>query len=226
MIMPAGKLIVIDGTDGSGKATQVALLAERLKQKGHSVTVVDFPRYGQPSAYFVEQYLNGRYGSLAQIGSYEASLFFALDRYDAAPDMKRALADGAIVLSNRYVSSNMGHQAAKITDANERRKLYTWLHELEYKILGIPQPDLSVILHLAASTGQKLVEKKGFRQYLDGHKKDLHESDLSHLQAAERVYLEIAAMYNYEVVECEREGVLMTPDEISALIWQIVTKIV
>src|SRR5688572_8863017 len=107
--MKRGKFIVIEGTDGSGKKTQFELLVKRLKKAGHKVATFDFPQYGTPSAYFVEQYLNGHYGSIKETGPYRASLFYALDRFDAAPHIQAALAEGTMVICNRYVASNMGH---------------------------------------------------------------------------------------------------------------------
>lgn len=222
-----GKLIVIDGTDGAGKATQTALLAERLKREGRNYEMIDFPRYGKASAYFVEQYLNGHYGTLDQVNGYQASLFFALDRYDARARLRSMLDAGSIVLSNRYVTSNMGHQAAKISDPVERMKFLDWLEELEYGILGIPRPDVNIILHVVAATGQRLVDGKGFRSYIGGHKKDLHEADLNHLRLAEQTYLEIARSYpNFEVIECEANGQIMAPERIAELVWQTVEKII
>ena len=104
-----GTFIVIDGTDGSGKGTQTTRLADRLRAEGRDVVVVDFPRYGNPSAYFVERYLRGEYGELKSIDAYRASLFYALDRYDASFEIRAALDRGAIVVSNRYVLANKGH---------------------------------------------------------------------------------------------------------------------
>ena len=105
-----GKLIVIDGTDGSGKGTQTELLVERLKNEGHAVFMLDFPQYGERSAAMVEDYLNGKFGTADEVGPYKASIFYACDRFAAASEVKKRLARGEICISNRYVSANMGHQ--------------------------------------------------------------------------------------------------------------------
>ena len=105
-----GKLIVLCGTDGSGKATQAELLAERLKKEGHDVEVVDFPNYGEKSAALVEMYLNGDFGTAEEVGPYRASVFYAVDRYASSKKMKKWLDEGKIIVSNRYVSANIGHQ--------------------------------------------------------------------------------------------------------------------
>ena len=114
--------IVIDGTDGSGKATQTQLLVEKLKSLGFDVEIADFPQYGQKSAGLVEEYLNGVYGSAQDVGPYRASILYAVDRYAASFKIKKWLEEGKIVVSNRYVSANMGHQAGKIKDYAERDK--------------------------------------------------------------------------------------------------------
>ena len=103
-----GKLIVIDGTDGSGKTVQTSLLVERLKKEGHPVEFIEFPQYGQKSSGLIEEYLNGKYGSAEEVGPYRASIFFACDRFAASSKMKGWLSDGKIVVANRYVFSNMG----------------------------------------------------------------------------------------------------------------------
>jgi dTMP kinase len=217
--MKKGKLIIIDGTDGSGKKTQVDLLAKRLEQEGHTFSIADFPQYGKPSAYYVEQYLNGNFGTLEQVDGYQASLFFALDRYDASFKIRKGLSTGAHVISNRYVSSNMGHQGATFKSSAERGKFLTWLHALEYDVLKVPKPDLSIVLHVPAAVGQELVDKKGHREYVGGEKRDLLEENLDHLRAAEQVYLEIAKFPGFTLIECMKNGILMTREEIHELIW-------
>src|SRR3954463_14488919 len=109
---PQGIFLVLEGSDGSGKTTQFELLKNRLIDEGHEVEVFDFPRYDKPSSYFVTRYLNGQYGPASKVNPYTASLFYALDRFEAAPEIRKALSAGKIVLSNRYVGSNMAHQGS------------------------------------------------------------------------------------------------------------------
>ena len=118
-----GTFIVIEGTDGSGKGTQFKLLAEHLRGLGHDVETFDFPQYDKPSSYFVREYLNGKYGPAGEVGPYTGSLFYALDRYEAAPAIREALQQGKIVLANRFTGSNMAHQGTSFARAEERRSL-------------------------------------------------------------------------------------------------------
>jgi dTMP kinase len=225
--MKKGKFIIIDGTDGSGKATQTDLLVKKIRQSGQSVKVFDFPQYGKKSAGLVEEYLNGQYGSAREVGPYRGSIFYACDRYDASFKIRKYLEEGKIVISNRYVTANMGHQGGKIVNFKERKKYFDWLYNLEYGIFGIPQPDLNIILHVDAAIAQELVDNKNVRNYIRGKKKrDLHEKDLKHLRDAEKVYLEIAkTMKNFRLVSCTEDNHIMTREKISELVWKEVKKV-
>jgi dTMP kinase len=220
-----GKLIVIDGTDGSGKTTQFKLLVQTLKDEGYDPMTLDFPQYGTKSAGPLEEYLNGKYG---QLNPYAASIFYAIDRFDSAEQLREWLSHGKIIVANRYVTANAGHQGGKIRDSLERVKYFRWLDHLEYNIFGIPKPDLNLILHVPAPVAQKLVDKKdpGMRKYANGKKRDLHEADLGHLKNAERVYLEIAKLFpNTKLVECMESGKLLTPQQVHNKIWELVRRI-
>ncbi len=220
-----GVFIVIEGTDGTGKATQTQKLVEYLKREGKLVEMFDFPQYGQPSCHFVENYLNGKYGE--NINPYAASLFFALDRHDAGGRIKQALAEGKIVVSNRYVTSNMGHQGGNIEDPKKRQDYFKWNEDIEYNILGIPRPDLNIILHIPAAIAQQLVDQKGSRAYVGGQKRDLLEKDLGHLQRAEQVYLEMTKLFpkNFTLISCMNGDKLMSIDEVHAKIADAVKKL-
>ncbi len=223
--MNKGKLVVIDGTDGSGKSTQVDLLIDRLQTEGQKVAKIDFPRYAQPSAWFVESYLNGKFGSLDEIGPYQASVFYALDRFAIKKEIEKMLATETLIIANRYVSANMGHQGAKIKDKEERKIFFNWLYDFEYNILGIPKPDATLVLHVPATVAQSLVDKKGHRDYVGGVKRDLHESDLNHLQLAEKVFFEIAREFSdFYMVECYEAGHLLTKLEVNNKIYKILHK--
>lgn len=224
-----GVFIVIDGTDGSGKGTQTARLERRLAAAGRDVVVVDFPRYGEPSAHFVERYLRGEYGDLASVDAYRASIFYALDRFDASSGIRAALARGAIVVSNRYVSANKGHQMAKIADPAERTRFLAWLNELEYGILGIPRPDLTLFLHVPADVGFELVACKDERAYLNGKVRDIHEGDRAHLRAAEAAYLALVASDPSERwlrIDCMDRDRLLGIEEVEARVWDAVLPLV
>ncbi len=213
-----GKFIVLDGIDGSGKATQTQKLVEFLKSEGYKIAQFDFPQYSKPSAYFVEKYLNGRYGKFLKVGPYKASLFYALDRFDVRDKMEKALREGKIVLSNRYVAANMGHQGSRISDSKVRAEFFYWVQHLEYDIFEIPRPDLNILLHLPAKLAQKLVDKKQKRAYLTKGKRDLHEASRTHLSRAERTYREIARFdpQHFVLINCMKNGSLMSIDEVHA----------
>jgi len=220
-----GVFVVIEGTDGTGKATQTQKLVEYLKKEEKPVETFDFPQYGQPSCHFVESYLNGRYGT--DINPYTASLFYALDRYAASIKIRQALSEGKIVVSNRYVASNMGHQGGKIDDSGKRQEYFKWNEDIEYSILGIPRPDLNIILHVPAEIAQNLVDQKGNRAYVGGQKRDLHEKDITHLKRAEQVYLEMTKLFpkNFILISCMDKDRLMSIDEIHAKIVDVVKKL-
>jgi dTMP kinase len=187
--MVRGIFGVLEGTDGSGKGTHTDLLIERLRREGYQVEKADFPQYGSWSAQFVERYLRGEFGTAKEVSAKKASLFYALDRFAAAPQINRWLEEGKIVISNRYTSANKGHQLGKINDPGEMNHFLSWLNELEYQILGIPVPDITLFLHMKPEIGQRLVDQKAQREYIHGAKRDIHEKDLDHLRNAERAFL-------------------------------------
>lgn len=225
--MKKGKLIIIDGTDGSGKATQTKLLVARLKKEGYKIAMADFPQYGKKSAGLAEEYLNGKYGRPDKVGPYRASIFYACDRYDGGFKIKKWLNEGKIVISNRYVASNLGHQGGKIKNPTERKKYFQWLYNLEYNIFKIPKPDLNIILHVDAAVAQRMVDKKKKRNYLKGKKRDAHEKDLKHLKNAEKIFIEIAKSFpKFLLIECIDKGNIMSREKINSLIWEKIKKII
>lgn len=218
-----GTFLVIEGTDGSGKGTQFNLLVERLTKEGYDVETFDFPQYEQPSSFFVKEYLNGNYGSAESVGPYTGSLFYALDRYQAAPAIREALEAGKVVLANRFTGSNMGHQGTKFANHEERRGYFIWLDNLEFQMLHIPRPDKSFVLRVPAETAQKLVDQKAERSYTD-KKRDLHEADLSHLERAVEVYDDLCNLFpkDFQRIDCVRGGELLSIDTIQEMLWQTV----
>jgi len=219
-----GKFIVLEGIDGSGKTVQFQHLLARLKKQKIDVRTLDFPRYGNPSSYFIKQYLKGNYGNWKEVGAYKASLFYALDRFAASSKIKKWLKQGKTVLSNRYVGSNLGHQGVKIKDKTARERFFKWVNNLEYKILALPKPDINIFLHVPAQIAYSLVDNKGKREYLGSKKRDIHEQDISHIKQAEKIFCETVKLFPKEfiTVECIEKGKLLSIEKIEEKIWRVV----
>lgn len=214
-----GTFIVLEGTDGSGKGTQYELLRDWLIQAGHDVTVFDFPQYDSDSSYFVKEYLNGHYGTANEVGPYTGSLFFSLDRYDAANRIRQALDDGKVVLANRFTGSNMAHQGTKFDNVELRRGYFIWLDNLEFETLKIPRPDMSFVLRVPAEVAQSLVDKKQPRSYTD-KKRDIHEADLNHLKKSVEVYDDLCQLFpkDFTRIDCVRSDELLTIEQVHKLL--------
>lgn len=222
-----GKFIVIEGTDGAGKTTQLGLLKTRMENTGKNVVVFDFPRYVEPSSYFVRQYLEGVYGH--DLSPYQASLFYALDRFAASESINAAIEGGAIVLCNRYAGSNMAHQGSKCKNQKELLKYLRWVQDLEYNVLGIPKPDYNIVLRVSAEIAYELTRKRGDREHKNGTAKDvLHENNLSHLQKSEQTYLKLTELFpkQFKLIECTKNGQLLTIESINEAIWQYVKGVI
>lgn len=199
--------IVIDWIDGSWKKTQVELIKNYLESIWKKVLVLDYPRYWQKSAFMVEKYLNWEYWK--EISPKLASIFYAIDRFDSMVWLN--FNDYDFVLSNRYVSSNMIHQAWKIDSKDETKEFLDWLCDLEFGIFWIPRPDKVVFLNMPPEFGQKLVLKKEKRDYIKWWEKmDLHEKDLNHLKKAYKKAIEVASMYDeWEIVDCVEDNKIL-----------------
>ncbi len=206
--MTKGKLIVIEGTDCSGKQTQSELLFEKLKSLGHDCEIISFPKYGTPTGDIVGDCYLGK-GKRVEVGSWFgdadkldpkiACLYYAADRKAAALDIKDKLDGGKIIILDRYVESNMGHQCGKLLDEEERAKLRDWIEKLEYGLLELPRPDLIIFLYMPFEAAEKL---KGDR----GEVLDSHESNENHLRNAEKSYLELSEFYDWRKVLCSEDG--------------------
>jgi len=215
----SGKFIVIDGTDGSGKTTQLQLLASKLAAERYEVEIADFPQYNTKSAGMVEEYLSGKYGGADDVNPYAASLLYAVDRFDASFQIREWLKQGKIVISNRYISSNFAHQGGKIDNPLERKLFFNWLSEIEYKIFNIPKPDLYLILHVEAEVSQKMAKDRQ-REDWKGKTKDIHEDNLQHLKKAEKAYLDIAQnLPDFRLIKCTRNSEIMSREDIHYLVW-------
>jgi thymidylate kinase/thymidylate synthase ThyX len=214
-----GIFIAIEGTDGSGKTTQFELLKTSLQEQGYDVAAFDFPQYDRPSSYFVKEYLNGKYGSTDEIGPYTASLFYSLDRFDTADKIRQALSEGKIVLSNRFTGSNMAHQGTKFDNPEQRRGYFIWLDNLEFQLLKIPRPDVSLVLRVPAEIAQKMVDNKTKRSYTD-KKRDIHEADLSHMKRSVAVYDTLCQLFpkDFKTLDCVRDGKIMDRQQVHSLV--------
>ena len=182
---------------------------ENLKKLGYNIKVADFPQYENWSSVFVQKYLTGEFGTADEVNAKCASIFYAIDRYVKAPELKKWLEEGYIIISNRYVSASKGHQTGKIKDKELRKKFVDWLIDLEYNIFNIPRPDKVFFVHMPCIVGQQLVNKKEDRTYLEqGKKKDIHETDINHLRDAELAYIELVDRFDYwEKIECTKPGI-------------------
>ena len=218
-----GKLIVIEGTDGSGKSTQFRLLTQRLTQEGRAFKCLEFPRYSEPSSTLIKMYLGGEFGSKpSDVNSYAASTFYAVDRYASyKQDWGKWYEEGGLVLTGRYTTSNAVHQASKET-GEERDKFLNWLYEFEYGLLGLPKPDLTIYLDVPTDFTQRLMR----RREEDTHTKaDIHEKDTEYLAQCRRTGRAAAAFYGWTVIECVRDGEMRTLEDIHQEIYAYVAKL-
>lgn len=221
----AGKLIIIEGADSSGKATQTALLVEHLKKEGHDVKTLDFPQYDSFFGKHVAKFLRGEYGTLDKVHPELASMLFAFDRFGQKALLKKWLDEGSIVILNRYMESNMGHQGAKITDKEERLKFLEWLEELELKRLGIPKADIVLYLHVPAEISQEILKGREDKHYLKGKGRDIHEEDLSYQARCVQTYLELCEHFpHWHKITCSSEGKILSREEVHERIWKIVKR--
>ncbi len=215
--MKKGRLVVVEGTDGSGKTTQINLLVAKLKKEKRKVALIHFPQHEHPAGYFVGRYLRGEYGGASAVDPYTASLFYALDRYDKSFEIKKLLSTGVTVVCDRYTSANMGHQAGKISSPTARKKYLLWLYNLEFAVMRIPEPDLTVLLYMPPRAGQKLMRKRGGRG-------DIHENDKKHLKDASKAFLETAKIFKWSVIDCAERDNPRPIAEIQAELLKIVEK--
>jgi len=218
-IIKKGKFFVLDGTDGAGKHTQLELLEKRFEEIDSCVEEFSFPQYGNPSAYFVENYLKGLYPDHKTMPAHGPSIMFALDRFDAREDIEEALESGSIVLSDRYTSANMGHQGAKITDIHAKKRLLDWIRYMEFEMLGVLKPNLTIILHVPAEIAWRRIEKRG-------RKRDKHEQSSEHIKESVRTFKLMCDWYRREFVGVDcMDGKRELPEaEIHNKIWKIIKK--
>lgn len=217
----SGKLIVFEGTDGSGKATQAALLCQYLQKESIPFRKVDFPRYGQPSAAMVQEYLNGKLGKKPEdVNAYAASMFYAMDRYASyKQDWGEFYQQGGLIVADRYTTSNAVHQASKLAK-EEQKKFLEWLFQLEYELLGLPEPDLVLYLDMPIEITERMMRQ---RETDTGTHADIHEQNESYLRRCRDNAKAVVQACGWTVVDCARHETPRTPEEIHEEVLRMVT---
>ena len=225
-----GKLIVIDGTDGSGKATQVKLLAQTLRNEGYKIKIVDFPEYYKNFfGKFIGHCLSEQYYNWLHVHPKIASVMYAADRWESKDEMESWLKEGYIVIANRYVSANQIHQGGKIKNVKKRNDFIKWLNQMEYEVFGIPKPDLTLYLSLPISITLKLLKErdsKTKRGYLK-KKKDVHEADVDFLINSRKSALKLVKeVPNFIKIECSDKNNILSREVIHSMIYEKIKKLI
>jgi dTMP kinase len=213
---PRGKLIAIEGIDGSGKRTQVDLLAKALTARGHSVYSTGFPQYDSWFGGMVGRFLNGELGSLETVDPHFSALLYAGDRFESKGKLEIALNAGQIVLADRYIASNLAHQTARVPP-EKRAEFLAWIEHLEYNIYDLPRESLVLYLRVPPAQAQILVKQKASRSYTSA-KHDILEASLRHLEQATTMYDQLASQAPWATIQCfdTAAGVMRPADEIAA----------
>ena len=217
----SGKMIVFEGTDGSGKSTQFKLLCDRVNREGKSFRQLVFPRYDQPSSALIRMYLGGEFGkNPGDVNPYAASAFYAVDRYASLKqDWGDYYQEGGLILTDRYTTSNAVHQGAKCSP-EERPDFLRWLDDFEHNKLGLPRADL--VLYLDMPT-EKSIELLRSREASTHTKADIHELDTGYLALCRKSALQAAEILGWTVIPCVNErGELRTIEEIHQQLWTLV----
>ena len=221
-----GKLIIIEsGSDASGKATQTEKLYNRLLQDDYRVRKISFPNYDSDSSALIKMYLSGDFGKNPEdVSPYVASTFYAVDRFASfKTDWGQAYNDGAIILADRYTTSNMVHQAAKIKERGEKDSFLEWLLDFEFNIFKLPEPDCVLFLDMPPEYSKMLMEGRA-NKFTGEQKKDIHEINEGYLTESYNNSLYIAKKYGWIMIDCVKDGVLRTIDEIHESIYRAVKK--
>jgi dTMP kinase len=196
----SGKLIAVEGIDGSGKRTQVELLNNALTARGYQTYLTGFPIYDSWFGKMVGEFLNGEFGPLEEVDPHFTALLYAGDRFEAREQMLEGLAAGKIVLADRYIGSNMAHQTARAA-ADERADFLKWIEHLEYQIYGLPRESLVIYLRVPPVEAQRLIAQKSARSYTPATH-DLLEGNLRHLEYAAEIYDDLSKRANWVSVQC------------------------
>lgn len=210
-----GKLIIIDGSDGSGKTVQAKLLIETLHAQGIKTKYMDFPQYNTFYGKIVARFLRGEFGSIDEVSPYLASLPFAMDRLGVKTEIETYLKNGFSVIANRYATSNMAHQGAKFSSDEETNTYIQWAEELEYEINGIPREDVVIYLHVRSEITQGLIDNRSKKEYLGTETHDIHEKDQEYLKKVEKTYRKLASEKKHWVsIECVQDGKMLSVEAI------------
>lgn len=222
VLTPLGKLIAIEGIDGSGKRTQLDLLERALSARGLQIHATGFPHYDSWFGKMVGQFLNGDFGALETVDPHFAALLYAGDRFEARKELCSALDQGRLVLADRYIGSNLAHQAARVLPA-KRDEFLAWIEHLEYSVYNLPRENLVIYLRVPPLHAQALVSKKSARSYTSA-RQDIQESSLRHLQDAAGMYDLLSRRPHWSTVECfnSARGEMRSPNDIAADVLAIV----
>jgi dTMP kinase len=223
---PPGKLIAIEGIDGSGKRTQVGLLEKALTAGGHSVYSTGFPQYDSWFGKMVGQFLNGDFGALESVDPHFSALLYAGDRFEAKFRLETALNQGKAVLVDRYIGSNLAHQTARVRD-EDRPAFIDWIEHLEYNIYNLPREALVLYLRVPPRQAQELVARKSARSYTK-NKQDILEASLRHLEDAAAMYDELSRRPNWATIPCfdETRGAMRPQKHIATEIVAAVLQVI
>lgn len=223
-----GKLIVIDGSDGSGKATQTKLLYERLKKEGIPVHTLDFPRYeNNMMGKLIGECIAGAHGDFLHSDPYVASVLYAADRFESKVHIERWLAVGELVVLDRFVSANQIHQGGKITDAKERKKFLAWLERMEHGVFELPKPDLTIYLSMPIGFSIQLLQNAApkKRGYLKKGVRDTVEMDLQYLQNAQKsAELLMKENRGWHKILCAEGSTILSRDIIHEKVYECVKR--
>ncbi len=216
------KLVVIEGVDASGKQTQTEKLYSNLLSLGSKVEKIEFPNYASETSSLVKMYLGGEFGTNAQdVSPYMASAFFAVDRVGSIKSVWKDKLDGAdVVIADRYVTSNMIHQASKIADDTEKNNFLDWVYDFEYNKLDLPKPDLVIFLDMPVKYAKQLMENRR-NKINDSEVKDIHEGDTEHLTKSYNNAVGVADKYGWHKISCVKDGNIRTIEEISGEILEV-----
>ncbi len=217
-----GKLIVIEGTDGSGKSTQFRMMSQHLEQDNIPFKHLVFPRYQEESSALIRMYLGGQFGKKpTDVNAYAASAFYAVDRFASYKmDWGQWYEDGGVVLSDRYTTSNAVHQASKVPEG-ERKAYLGWLYDFEYAKMGLPKPDLVIYLDVPTDFTEKLMRQ---READTNTKADIHEQDMQYLATCRQTGRAAAEYYGWQVISCVKDGAMRSIEDIHEEIYSYVTK--